>query len=192
MPDTFSYLNVLIAIVLGLALANLLGGLGRLMHARKRVKIYLPSLLFTTWMFFAIVQDWWADYDLRRFPNLGFSGFVATLMLPVILYLLCTLVLPPEDTGGTIDLRAWYYDNRKWFFGLLVLIVPFSYLFEYLAKGTFHKGNSDSAFLITLTIINLVGFLTANERVHAIISVAVGAFMVAYITFLFAHLPGMG
>lgn len=192
MPDQFSYYNVLIAIVLGLAIANLLAGLARLMHARKRVQLYWPSICWAVLLFVGIVQQWWADYDLRKFPNLGFTGFLSALFAPVVLSLLCSLVLPPSEGDESLDLRAWYFDNRRWFFALLASLMPLSYVFEYLAKGTFYKGHNESVFLIGFFLFAALGFLNDNPRVHLLLPVAGALFMGAYIGLLFMKLGGLG
>lgn len=190
MPDTFAYLNVLIAIVLGLAIANLLGGCARLMHARERVVMYGPPIFWAFFLFIVIVQDWWSDYDLRHFPNLGFVGFLSALLAPVVLSLLCALVLPASALGGTIDLRTWYFSNRRWFFGLLGALVPASYVFEFFAKGSIYKGHNESVFLGAFLVLSIIGFMREEPRVHAILPVATAVVMCAYIGLLFMNLRG--
>ena len=44
--DAFSYLSVLISIVLGLGVTQLLTGFGRLIEARDRVRSYGPVLIW--------------------------------------------------------------------------------------------------------------------------------------------------
>ena len=40
--DAFSYLSVLLSIVLGLAVTHLLSGFAALVHARRRIAMYWP------------------------------------------------------------------------------------------------------------------------------------------------------
>ena len=47
--DAFSYLSVLLSIILGLAITQLLQGVGRLLQERQRVRIYWPVLVWTGW-----------------------------------------------------------------------------------------------------------------------------------------------
>ena len=54
--DAFSYLSVLLSIVLGLGITQLLQGFGRLMNARSRVRPYWPSLLWAVVLLVAHVQ----------------------------------------------------------------------------------------------------------------------------------------
>ncbi|GAC1391088.1 MAG: hypothetical protein NVSMB31_08320 [Vulcanimicrobiaceae bacterium] len=192
MADPFSYYNVLIAIVLGLAVANLLAGVARLMHARDRVAIYWPVIFWTLCSFIAVVQQWWSDYDLRHYPDLGFSGFFSALLGPVVLSLLCSLVLPASDSGNAIDLRTWYYENRRWFFGLVASLMPLSYAFEFFAKGTLYKGRNESYFLTVFFLLAMLGFLSSKPRVHALLPAAVALVTTFYIGLLFAKMGGSG
>ncbi|MDQ2908160.1 MAG: hypothetical protein M3R44_02290 [Candidatus Eremiobacteraeota bacterium] len=100
----FEYLSVLFSIIMGLALANLLGASARLMHARERVKVYWPALVWAGLLFVITVQHWWAEFSLASVHSWSFAGFVIVLMTPVTLYLLCDLVLPHHTENGVIEL----------------------------------------------------------------------------------------
>ena len=64
--DPFSYLSVLISIVIGLGLSHLLAGAARLVRHRAAVHPYAPVLLLLAMLFLLHVQQWWTVFDLRR------------------------------------------------------------------------------------------------------------------------------
>ena len=63
--DAFSYLSVLISIVLGFALTEVLKGLVGVIRARREAVIYWPALAWAGFSIGAIVQSWWASFGLR-------------------------------------------------------------------------------------------------------------------------------
>ena len=100
--DAFSYLSVLLSIVLGLGITQLLQGFGRLMNARSRVRPYWPSLLWAVVLLVAHVQNWWSMFGLRGRAHWSFLDFALVLSNPILLYLLAALVLP-ENVEGDVD-----------------------------------------------------------------------------------------
>jgi hypothetical protein len=54
--DDFSYLSVLISIVLGLGITNLLAGFAALVRNRGRVKIYWPMPMWMITLFLIHIQ----------------------------------------------------------------------------------------------------------------------------------------
>jgi len=64
--DPFTYLAALISIIIGLAIANVLGGIARMIHGAGRYRFYWPSLVWAIVVFLACVQHWWSDFSLAR------------------------------------------------------------------------------------------------------------------------------
>ena len=64
--DAFSYLSVLISIILGLAITQVLQGLRGLMHARSRVRLYAPAMIWALMLLVVYVQSWWSEFGLRN------------------------------------------------------------------------------------------------------------------------------
>lgn len=188
----FDYLTVLISIIMGLAIANLLSGAVRLMHARHRLRVYWPTLVWAVILFIVTTQHWWSEFSLHDKLDWTFGGFLATLIIPVDLYLLCALVLPHRDDGDLteIDLRAWYFTNRRSFFALLIILAPLSYVEELLTTGGVHKPLVETVLLGTMALVLLVGLLTRRARVHASIALVFSILLISYVAILFNRLPG--
>jgi len=188
--NPFDYLNVLISIIMGLAIANLLSGIVRLMHARHRLKMYWPSLLWTAWLFVVSVQHWWSEFGLHNLKAWTFGGFLGTLFIPVDLYLLCALVLPHRDDDADIDLQEWYFKNRRGFFVLLVALAPLAYVEELLTTGSIHKQPLEAALLPAIALLLCLGLVTRRARTHACSALVVSIVTLFYIGLLFGKLPG--
>jgi hypothetical protein len=147
--DPFSYLSVLLSIVLGLGLSHLLAGAAQLVRYRVAVRSYTPALLWMAMLFLLHVQVWWSVFDLHRVKVWTFFGFMLVLLIPVLTYLLTYLLVPDFGREGPIDLRTQYYESRRWFFALLMLLPLVSLAQEYTVWG-FIRLDADPVFRVVL------------------------------------------
>src|SRR5947208_5766793 len=115
--DAFNYLAVLISIILGLGIAQLLTSFGRCIEQRKALRSFLPAMIWAGILLLIHVQTWWSMFGLRSLPQWTFVQFIAVLLQPITLYLLAIVVLPGQS-ATSLDLRANYFAQRSWFFGL--------------------------------------------------------------------------
>jgi hypothetical protein len=122
----FDYLSVLISIVLGLALANLLTGAAALIRARDRTKIYWPALAWMALLFLVAVQIWWQMFTMRAIAPWHFGAFLVVMMEPVLVFLLTAIIVPNVVDGSPVDLRASFYRERRWFFGVQIAAICIS------------------------------------------------------------------
>lgn len=183
----FEYLSVLISIVVGLGISHLLAGMARVIRRRAEVRFYLPSVLWMGALFLAFIQIWWAIFERRVLETWTFPGFALVLAIPVLVYLLSYLLVPEGETDDGIDLRARYFENRRWFFGILALVPLTSLVQEYVLTGAIATG-ANPLFLLGFLALAVVGLLTRSDVVHRLVAVvAVGA-LGAYIAALFFRL----
>ncbi|MFI4920656.1 MAG: dTDP-4-dehydrorhamnose 3,5-epimerase family protein, partial [Gammaproteobacteria bacterium] len=103
--DAFSYLSVLIAIILGLAITQILKGFRSLLHAREHVRMYWPSLVWAVLVLIIAVQSWWAMFGLREYRDWTFLAFSVLLLQTALTYMLAALVLPDFNAHRSVDLR---------------------------------------------------------------------------------------
>lgn len=185
--DAFSYLSVLLSIILGLAITQILQGVRGLMLARSRLQVYWPSLWWVLILLVLDVQVWWAMYDLRVRVAWSFLDFAVVLAQTVPLYLLAGLVLPDISSEGHIDLRRHYLDNHRWFFVLLFLTLVISLARPMVLLGALPSA-PDLAFHIAFIGVSLVAARTSSETFHHWLAPASGIAILLYIGLLFAHL----
>jgi hypothetical protein len=67
--DPFSYLSVLISIILGLAITQILKGVRGMVLARSRVVAYWPTFVFAGLLLAIAVQSWWSLFAMRNIPT---------------------------------------------------------------------------------------------------------------------------
>src|ERR1051325_1254083 len=134
--DEFGYLSVLIAIILGLAITQILLGYRGLLHARARVKVYWPSFVASVVVLIIAVQSWWAMYGLRAHTDWTFLQFAVVLLQSIGVYMLAALVLPDFVGEGRIDLRKTYFEQSRWFFGTIVAVLVVSRSKDLVISGS--------------------------------------------------------
>ncbi len=121
---------VLVAIILGLALAELGTSFHRLMRAGKRVQWdwMSPALAFV--MLLETVQFWWVSQGwYANATELRLIEFLPRLLVLLMIYLLAAAVLPDEVPEQGINLRTFYVQTSRYFWALVVLLTLFLMVF---------------------------------------------------------------
>jgi hypothetical protein len=185
--DAFSYLSVLLSIILGLAITQLLQGLRGLLIARRQVIFYLPPVAWTGLLLVMAVQSWWSMYGMYRRTTWTFVQFGMVLLQTIVLYMLAALVLPDFDARESRDLRRHYFDQTRWFFGLGTVLLVVSVAKDLVLDGRI-PATANLAFHAVFLVAWAIAALTRNETYHR----ALPGFMVlsfgGYIALLFARL----
>jgi hypothetical protein len=185
--DAFSYLSVMISLILGLAITQVLGGYRSLMQSRTRVTPYAPALTWSVLVIVMAVQSWWAMFGLRERVDWTFVQFAAVLLQTIVTYLLAALVLPDVSIEAHVDLREHYFDHRRWFFAMLIAVLVSSLVKSIAIDGRL-PNDVDLAFHGVFTLFGVVGIASASPRIHATIAAAGALLLGAYIAILFGHL----
>ncbi len=186
--DAFSYLSVLLSIILGLAITQILQGFRDLMQARSRLRLYWPPLLWAILLGVICVQEWWAMFTWRSYMHWTFTGFSMMLAQTVATYLAAALVLPDVRGDEPIDLRSYYYANHRWFFVMGVITILVSIGKDLVLNGHLPQPPLDFAAQLVFLAVFGTGALTARERVHEALAPSATLLFVAYIAVLFTRL----
>jgi hypothetical protein len=162
---------------------QILQGVGRLLEARTRVRLYWVHLVFTRIILVGHFQFWWLFWSSRQVEAWSFFPFLFLLIQPIILYLIATLCFPDFSGTGKIDLKEFYYRNHRWFFGLLALLMLLIILRDILFRSVpwISQGNAVTGGVL---LIGVVGTASRKPWIHAILALlAVTAMLIAHFTF---------
>jgi hypothetical protein len=111
---------------------------------------------------------WWKGLEDWTFGLFAFiSGYA------VVIFMWAYMLYPAEFPAG-VDFEAFFFDNRRWFFGIQVLTVLWDAP-EVLQKAALHLRPvpAQYGYLITgLLVVSLVGLITDKRRVHAVLCIA--------------------
>jgi hypothetical protein len=185
--DAFSYLSVLLSIILGLALTQLLQGLRGIALHRTRVRLYLPVLAWATTLMLIFVQTWWAMFGLRRHTEWSFIQFFIVILHTVLLYMLAAIVLPDFRGDDAVDLREHYVAHRL-LFSLLLVGAALASLAKDLALDGRLPSATNVAFHVGFMILAGGTMLTRRDAWHHTLSLACLATFICYTALLFGAL----
>lgn len=185
--DAFSYLSVLLSVILGLAIQQVLQGYRALALNRRRVNLYGPSLLWSAIVVVIVAQHWWASFNLAGRAEWSFAAFAVILMQTALICMMAALVLPDIPPDQAIDLEDHYYRERPVFFAVGGATVGWSVLREYVLEGRLpHPENL--VFHLLFLALGIVAAFSASRPLHkAFAGIAAGVFLI-YIVLLFGRL----
>jgi len=185
--EAFSYLSVLLSIIIGLAITQILAGLRGMVLWRSNVRMFWPVLLWALTLLLLNVQSWWAMFDLREVQAWTFAAFAMVLAQATVQYLLAAIVLPDFSIDAQTDLATHYWAHARWFFGLFITLLLIS-----LAKAFVLYGHAtqytDLAFHILFIVLSAVALVLRRDWYHKLLALFSAGLFCAYIVVLFAQL----
>ena len=116
-------------------MTRVLAGLGDMLQARSRRRIYWVHAIWIVNVFLYLVIAWWLFYRWRNQQLWTFFLFVFVLIAPTILYLASVLLFPREGSAvESTNYKTHFYANHRAFFILMALFAPVD-LIDTLLKG---------------------------------------------------------
>jgi hypothetical protein len=185
--DAFSYLSVLLSIIVGLAVTQVLQGYRGLLLARRRVRLSAPVLIWSGLLLVIATQAWWASFGLRLKTEWDFVSFAAVLLQMVLLYMLAGLIIPDVPAGSTIDLREHFESHRRAFFGFLLALLASSVAKDVIVNHALPSA-LNLAFHGVLALTAAVGLWARSTRVQLALAIFAALGIMTYIALLFARL----
>lgn len=185
--DEFSYLSVLLSVILGLAVTQILKGFRGLVISRARVVLYWPAILWALLVLLMCVQSWWAMFGMRLREGWKFQEFGIVLLQTILTYMLAGLVLPDLFGDTAVDLKKNFFDHRRWFFWIGFALIAVSISKDLVLTGGW-PSPPNLAFHGVFAALLLVGALTPNERYHKFNAIVGFALFVVYTLLLFTRI----
>ena len=108
----FEFVFSLFALLLGLSLAEVLGGLARTLKQRKAVRIGWLTPLLGLLVMVDLASSWALAWSLRDSIPANFLTLVIGLFVTGLYYLAATLVFP-DDASKWPDLDDYYFRHKK-------------------------------------------------------------------------------
>ena len=188
-PSIFMFIVALAAVINGLGIVRIVGGLGELIRRRESLNIsfhWVHSLL-VLFQLLVHVLLWWSFIGLRDVNSINFLQFVYLLIGPIILYL-ATSLLVPDFTDTTMDLRAEYWRSCNSYYTILTVFWPWTMfiwpVFGYPLAPTWKFA------ACWMTIMIILRF-TKNERVHVLLVSAIWLLLILFIATYAMQLGGL-
>ena len=109
---TFEYITALIAVVIGLAIADLATSLHRLLRSRSAVRWNWVSPVAALVILTELFNLWW---QWRGFTGSTMGDVAPYFASLILLFLAASVTLPDVVPEDGIDLGRYFDDNRKYF-----------------------------------------------------------------------------
>ena len=166
--SAFEHVTALLSFVYALALTHLLARIAELIVARERVRF---SGLLALGMVNAVLMmfvNWLSLWDLRSVTNWDLASIAIQFLFAISVYVICALVGPKMPDDGTIDLEDFFWHQRPYFYGAMIVCL----VLALLANLDFLK-TPNSALLVkenlgTLTMLvpTALGLISRNRVVQ--------------------------
>jgi len=185
--DEFSYLSVLLSVVIGLAVMQILQGFRARMLSHATIRRYWPVEVWAMILLLVSTQTWWAMFGLRSRHDWTFDQFAVVLAQTILLYMLCGLVFPDMPRDVNIDLREHYFAQRRRIFGFGVISAVVSILRDVSINHAL-PDPTNLAFHGVFIACATAGFLIAREWFHKLLCLIFAAIYLSYVVLLFKQL----
>lgn len=167
----FEFVSVFFSVVLGLAVAHLMGAIGELVEVRHRVRTCWVNSVWVFAVFLIQISGWWGMWDLKRAPSWDLKSFLLVVMYLSGIYLLTTMVLPRVSDGEKpLNLKEHYESVRPTFFATLAALL----LLAAFINVSLFKTNPLGMFMVmpvSLAAMSIVASRTSNKTWHGIFAV---------------------
>jgi len=182
----FDYVMTLAAVVIGLAVTQLMQGVGRIVENPRASKIWWVHLLWVAHTALLSVFWWWFEFDLRRTPVWTFQLYAFVLGYAFLIYLICTILFP-SDVRQARDFKKFFLSRRCWFFGMLIALLIVDVV-DTLSKGLAHFASLGMEYPLSqaaLVLLCVVGILNPRDRAQAAVAVLVFGYLVVRVVRFF-------
>lgn len=185
--DPFSYLSVLVSIILGLAVQQVLQGYRALILSRRRIRFYGPPMIWSVLIIAMVAQNWWASFGLAGRAEWSFAVFATILGQTILIYMLAAIVLPDIPADQPIDLKDHYYREARAFFGISIALILWSGFRDYMLDGRLPEAAKLGFYAIFLTLA-LAAAVSKRPRLHEAFAAVMAVLFTVFIALLFARL----
>jgi hypothetical protein len=166
--SAFEHVTALLSFVYALALTHLLARIAELIVARERVKFSgLLALGMINAVLFVFI-NWLSLWDLRSVTNWDLASIAIQFLFAISVYVICALVGPKTPDEGTIDLEEFFWRQRTYFYGAIMVCL----LLALLANFDFLKTPNTPLFLkenlgtLAIMVPTLVALISGNRLVQ--------------------------
>ena len=169
----FDFAFTLYSLLLGLALAEVLSGLGQAVKARKRVRIGYLTPLLATFVMVDLSSFWTTAWSFRDHVSVNYLTMMAMLAFIGAYYLAASLVFPDLPEGRT-SLDEHYWANKRLVVGTIAILNRMSYSIDRVLTVSPFLLTTRGQITVGLFFAMLIGvILSRDARTNGILLIAI-------------------
>jgi hypothetical protein len=181
----FEYIMVMVSIIQGLGITLALRGISRLVRSPRRESVVVLWAVFLVLLY---LQNWWAFWDMAAVEEWTIIKFLFMAVYVCTMYAMTELMLPMASTPDT-DWLGHFHSIRKWFFGMLVVLVMLGVTLNWYISGV-PLVHPYRIMQLTILSLGVIGWFTSSMAVQRWIVILL--FLVLFGgQMLFRLLPGL-
>lgn len=119
--SNFEFVFSLFGLLLGLGLAEVLGGFGTAIQSRKKIRIGWLTPLLGLLVALDLTSFWMVAWSVRELVPAHYVSLLGGLIIMGLYYLVARVTFP-HDFDEWPELDAYYFEHRKWVLGGIVLV----------------------------------------------------------------------
>src|SRR6202045_5241526 len=172
--SAFEHVTALLSFVYALALTHLLARIAELIVARERVKFSGLLALGMVNAVLLVFVNWLSLWDLRSVTSWDLASVAIQFLFAVSVYVVCALVGPKVPDEGVLDLEDFFWRQRFYFYGAIVVCL----VLALLANLDFLKTANTALFVkenlgtIAILVPSVVGLISRNYVVQWVAGVS--------------------
>lgn len=166
--DIYLHVKVLLSMILGLAIAQLLRGVSRIVQHPQKFPVYWVHLIWTLFLFLYLVHFWWWEFALERISQWTFPLYFFLAIYATLLYLICSLFFP-DEIDEYEGFRNYFYYRRKWLFTFMVIVFSLDFV-DTAIKGSAYRaqfGTMADVRDIVFIVLCLLAIKISNRAFQA-------------------------
>lgn len=166
--SAFEHVTALLSFVYALALTHLLARIAELIVARERVRFSGLLALGMVNAVLLVFVNWLSLWDLRSVTNWDLASIAIQFSFAVSVYVICALVGPKMPDDGTIDLDEFFWRQRTYFYGAIIVCLVLALLanLDFLKTPNTALLVKENLGTLTLMVPATLGLISRNRVVQ--------------------------
>ncbi|MEG3181990.1 hypothetical protein [Sphingomonas sp. LT1P40] len=125
----FEFFMTFYGLLLGLAVAELLLGFGNILRHRARPKLGLLTPLLGLLVFIMLMSTFMDAWGRLQDVRITMDSLALPTAIGVLMFFVAIIVVPRQPDEWT-DLDEYFFANRRWSLGLILVVDVLIYIYE--------------------------------------------------------------
>src|SRR4051812_10245322 len=185
----FEFVFTLFGLLLGLALANVLGGLGNALQERRKVNVGVLTPLLGLLITIDITSFWTVAWSLRDRFQPTFLSLLCGVVVTGTYYFIARMVVP-RNAAEWPDFDAYFWSHKRWLLGGMIFCDASAYAAQMVLHQRPLVGVVDKLFASLLFGGLFAALVAKGKRLNiAVLVCLILLYLVAAVLYQF-HIGG--